>query len=54
MWKAAFGAAATINGTAYTLGDFLLHGATNTDSAGGSNSGWNLDALITYRNWKKD
>lgn len=50
----AFGAAATINGTAYTLGDFLLHGATNTDSAGGSNSGWNLDALITYRNWKKD
>ena len=39
----------------YTLSDFLQNGAANTSStSGGSNSGWNLGDLITYRNWKKD
>ena len=44
---------ATNNGI--TLGSFLQNGAANTSStSGGSNSGWNLGDLITYRNWKKD
>jgi len=51
--SAAFSSTASINGTKYTLGSFLLHGATNTNNAGNSNSGWNLDKLISYQNWKK-
>jgi len=48
-------AALSATSAGYKLSDFLQNGAANTSStSGGSNSGWNLGDLITYRNWKKD
>lgn len=39
------------------LGTYLLHGGTQAGGdggAGGSAAGWNLDKLVTYRNWTKN
>ena len=41
---------------AETLGSYLRHGASATGQTNdpGSNTGWNLDKLVTYKNWSKN
>ena len=53
----AFEAVATAaDGTRDIMGSYLLHGVNvgeDVEASGGAD-GWNLDDLITYKNWTKN
>ena len=46
-----------VDDSTVTLGSYPLHGGNQSGAqggAGGGSAGWNLDKLVTYRNWTKN
>jgi hypothetical protein len=43
----------TMGGVSYKLSDFLKIGGGESQTVGESDSGWDMNALVTYQNWSK-